>query len=172
MRADARRNRRRITDAALALLGERGPDVPMEDIARAAGVGVGTLYRHFPDRRALLEEVAAGTLRDILAFGRRQDAPDRDGWDALLRVVRHCAGLPLALVKTLAAEAAPPERLALQQEVTALLAGLAGRAQKEGALRADLTPDQVVEVVSALVCRPGARADDALAVVVLDGLRR
>src|SRR5918998_82358 len=55
LRADARRNRERLLDAALALFVESGPEVALEAVARGAGVGIGPLYRHFPTREALVE---------------------------------------------------------------------------------------------------------------------
>lgn len=59
MRADAQRNRQRITEHAAALLRASGADASMEQIALSAGVGVGTLYRHFPDKAALIDAIAA-----------------------------------------------------------------------------------------------------------------
>lgn len=55
MRADARRNRDRLLDVAVKAFSEDGPDVPLESIAKTAAVGIGTLYRHFPTREALVE---------------------------------------------------------------------------------------------------------------------
>ncbi|HEX9337537.1 MAG TPA: helix-turn-helix domain-containing protein [Pseudonocardiaceae bacterium] len=57
MRADARRNCQALLDAARELFGEKGPDAPLDEIAKRAGVGPGTLYRHFPNRDALIEAV-------------------------------------------------------------------------------------------------------------------
>ncbi|MFB4315581.1 TetR/AcrR family transcriptional regulator [Actinomadura sp. 21ATH] len=181
MRADARRNRERIVEAALRTFAERGPAASMEEIAQAAGVGVGTLYRHFPDRRALLEEIASEALERLIAFARTLTPPEgpdggagdgggTPGWDALLRLVDYSVAQPYALLKTVGQEAAavPPDRL---READALIAGIAERAQKEGTLRSDITPAEVVTIFGTAVCRPGARADDPLIRVTLDGLR-
>jgi AcrR family transcriptional regulator len=65
MRADARRNLDRILAAARDIFADHGPDAPLEEVARSAGVGIGTLYRRFPDRRSLQRAVAL----DILARG-------------------------------------------------------------------------------------------------------
>jgi AcrR family transcriptional regulator len=62
LRADARRNQERLLDAARELIAERGPQVPLDEVARAAGVGIGTLYRRFPDRDALLRAVVLDAL--------------------------------------------------------------------------------------------------------------
>ena len=63
MRADARRNRERILTAARALFASDAPEVQMDDIARRAGVGVGTVYRHFPDKEALMGELVRERFR-------------------------------------------------------------------------------------------------------------
>ena len=158
---------------ALDLFARRGPRVCMEDIARAAGLGVGTLYRHFPDRRALVEEIVTTTLRRLAEQIRLLSARDVSRWDVFAEVVAYSAEQPLALVKSILEEEAPvpPERHALQEEVNALLRKVVEQAQQEGTLRDDIAPGEVVDVFSTAVCRPGARADDAVARVVLDGLR-
>lgn len=158
-----------ILTTAVRVFAEHGPDAPMEEIAQAAGLGVGTLYRHFPDRRALLEEVAAGTLRDILAAERTAGGPG--GWDVLLYVIGHCATLPMSVAKSLVGTPLEhPELPGLVDEVDAMFARLAERAQEEGAMRTDLTPSEAVRVLSAVVCRAGP-PDAALTTVILDGLR-
>ncbi|WP_216896887.1 TetR/AcrR family transcriptional regulator [Nocardia alni] len=171
MRADARRNRSAITSAALRLAGERGDDVSMEDIAREAGVGVGTLYRHFPDRRALLEDIAVDTLQELLD-AIRAEVGRAPAWEALLRIVDHCVALPLSLTKSLiTGEPQRPELPELEAEVNALIVEIAAAAQREGDLRRDIPPAEVVGLLNVAVCRCGARADDHLTRVLLDGLR-
>ncbi|MBU3066944.1 TetR/AcrR family transcriptional regulator [Nocardia sp. NEAU-G5] len=171
MRADAQRNRSAITSAALRLAGERGEVVSMEEIAREAGVGVGTLYRHFPDRRALLEDIAVDSLRELVE-ATRAEVGRTPAWDALLRIVDHCVTLPLSLTKSLiTGEPERPELPELEAEVTALITEVAADAQRQGDLRADVPPTEVVRVLNAAVCRCGARSDDHLTRVILDGLR-
>ncbi len=172
MRADARRNREAISAAALDLFTERGVNTSMEDIARAAGLGVGTLYRHFPDRRALLEDIAVEGLRGYLEFAREAARRSEPRWRTLLGVVEYSVGLPLALIKSMSdAPSAGGERLSLQREVNAVLEELIAGAQAEGALRRDIPPAEVVGLLNVAVCRPGARADDHLTTVIIDGLR-
>lgn len=65
LRADARRNQERLLTAAVELFVDQGVDVPLETIARQAQVGIGTLYRHFPDRDALVREVALRAFRSV-----------------------------------------------------------------------------------------------------------
>jgi AcrR family transcriptional regulator len=171
VRADARRNRSAITSAALRLAGKLGEAVSMEDIAREAGVGVGTLYRHFPDRRALLEDIAVDTLRELLE-ATRAEVGRTPAWEALLRIVDHCVALPLPLTKSLiTGKPERPELPELEAEVNALIAEIAADAQREGDLRTDLPPTEVVRVLNVAVCRCGARADAHLTRVLLDGLR-
>ncbi|KAB8163800.1 TetR family transcriptional regulator [Streptomyces sp. 3MP-14] len=172
MRADARRNRERIVAGALDLFAARGPAVSMEDIAHAAGVAVGTLYRHFPHRNALVAQIAEGALTDLLAVTREVAAGDGTGWQHLDDIARHCAGLPLALVKTLMRELPGTEALErLNAESDASLTAIAARGQRDGSIRADLTPAEVLELFSMATCRAGAKAGDSVSTVILDGLR-
>ncbi|MCK9904230.1 TetR family transcriptional regulator [Parafrankia colletiae] len=169
MRSDARRNRELIVTTASTLLTRRGSAASMEEIARAAGLGVGTLYRHFPDRQALLVDVAAEALRTLLA---PEQAPAEDGWATLLRLVALCTDLPLAVIKDLTAGLPPPAHLQeLVTDFNALLAHVIARTQREGTLRSDIPPAEVIGILNVALCRPGARADDHLTTVLLDGLR-
>lgn len=172
MRADAKRNRERIVSCALGLFVERGPGVSMEEIARAADLGVGTLYRHFPDRRALVEEIATSSLRCLGVEIRKLREQEVPRWEVLTRVVAFCAGQPFALIKAVAdGDSMPQERLALQNEVDGLLRELMQDVQGEGSMRDDISPVEAVEILSTAVRRPGAREDDAVTRVMLDGLR-
>src|SRR6267154_2415401 len=75
MRADARRNRQRLIEAALAAFAEHGADdASLDQIARRAGVGIGTLYRHFPTRLALLEAVYRSQVEALCARAREYSA--------------------------------------------------------------------------------------------------
>lgn len=145
--------------------------VSMEEIAQEAGLGVGTLYRHFPDRRALVEDIAAGTLTALRDHVRARADEAVPRWEVLVGMVRYCAGQPLALI-TRFSDASPKSetRSRLVHEIDVLLADIVEQAQREGSVRGDLTPEQVVGLINVAVCRPGARADDPLATVILDGL--
>ncbi|GAA3682115.1 TetR/AcrR family transcriptional regulator [Nonomuraea antimicrobica] len=172
MRADARRNRERIIASALDLFASHGPGVSMEDIAQAAGLGVGTLYRHFPDRLALVTDVANSALTGLREHALTQAAEDIPRWEVLVRVVRHCAGQPFALITSLTGTPpATPGTQKLVGEVNALLADIVAQAQEEGTMRRDITPEQILGLVNVMVCRPGAQPDDPLTTVMLDGLR-
>jgi AcrR family transcriptional regulator len=84
MRADAVRNRNRLTAAAAALFAERGVDVPLDEVARRAGVSIGTLYNHFANRGALLDAVLPDRLAafDVLA---QAAAADPDVWHGFVQ---------------------------------------------------------------------------------------
>jgi AcrR family transcriptional regulator len=168
VRADARRNRELIVRAAIQVFTTAGECVSMEDIARAAGLGVGTLYRHFPDRRALLALISCDVASRLAAS--LENAPaDLPRWDVLLKYVREGVLEPFAMLKSVPVDdpiaAAPVTRLhnALHQVIKG--------AQDEGSVRADIDSAAVIELLSLVVCRPGASAEDPLAKVVLAGLR-
>jgi AcrR family transcriptional regulator len=184
LRADARRNRDQLVDAAGELFAERGPDVPMEEIARRAGLGVGTLYRRFPDRDALVRAVALTSFHRVVANARAA-AGEPDGWSGVTRFVRSSvADLRLAtwlsmwFARTWADLRLDPEQQELRAELLGLLDGLVRRAQQEGAMRPEVGVGDLA-VLLALVLRPLpgtlAAATDRLVerhvAVMLDGLR-
>ena len=88
LRADARRNRARIIDAARELFAGEQPNVQMDDVARHAGVGVGTVYRHFPDKDALMGELVR---ERFVLFNARLRAALTEERSGLLRGARRCA---------------------------------------------------------------------------------
>lgn len=172
MRSDARRNRELVLSAAVELFTEHGPAVSMEEIARSAGLGVGTLYRHFPDRQTLLEEIAADSLRRLHERSRELLDTAPSGWEALTGILEQCVELPLALTKSLSTTPLDkPELDALAAHSETLITQAVERAQHQGDLRQDLTPPQIADMLSVIVCRPGIRPDDPLITVFLDGLR-
>ncbi|MEV0263073.1 TetR/AcrR family transcriptional regulator [Streptomyces sp. NPDC050617] len=147
VRADARRNRERVLVAARAVFAEHGIDAPMATVARRAGVGVATLYRHFPTRDALVRgafaqqmEICARALTEALA------APDPwQGFQHLVETVcalqREERGFPAAFVAAFpdsTSEHAQSRRRAEREFMT-----LVRRAQASGALRADFHPSDL-----------------------------
>ncbi|MZD04384.1 TetR family transcriptional regulator, partial [Streptomyces sp. SID5785] len=152
-RADARRNRERVLAAARAVFAEHGIDAPMATVARRAGVGVATLYRHFPTRDVLVQgafeqqmRTCAGALTDALA--------DPDPWRGFRRLVETvCAlqreerGFPAAFM------AASPDTSAAHARARRRAEGelrtLVRRAQAAGALRADFEPSDLGVVLMA-----------------------
>ena len=184
LRADARRNRDQIMAAAKAVFAELGPDVPMEEIARRAGVGVGTLYRRFPDREALIRAVARENFGGVLDDARSATAEEPTAWDALVRLMGRSRDLRLSVRLAVLSPAAwvtirdDPETRQFRDGIMAVLDDLVRRAQAEGVLRADVGPGDVAALVSLLLRRVPADSDEMAElileralVLILDGLR-
>ena len=143
LRADARRNRERIVKAARAVFAQYGRDAQMDDVARKAKLGVGTLYRHFPTKEALLQALAQDKfdrLQRIACECLEQDDP----WAAFAGFVERAAdqmaadrALHQAVQQADAREAA--ERAGMRESLGALIA----RGQAAGVIRADLTVDDI-----------------------------
>jgi AcrR family transcriptional regulator len=178
-RADARRNRALLLEAAGAVFAARGVAASTEEVARAAGVGVGTLFRHFPTKEALLEAVyrvrmrrMADELRDLVTA----DDPGSALFGFLADAVAHSA-TKIAVADALAA-AGIDARTALAeegQELTGALAQLLVRAQEAGAVRPDVgLPELVALLVGASRAAEHAGTDAVrtrIIGVILDGLR-
>jgi AcrR family transcriptional regulator len=176
LRADARRNRERILEAARTVVAEQGVDAQMDDIARAAGVGVGTLYRHFPHKDALLGELIAAKFRAFIAHAEDALVAD-DPWDGFAGLLRANAELCASDAGVRAAMAAGPEawRLAEPELVRLLHLGdrIIRRAQEAGALRADFKVDEVPLVMCGVGATMSVPVYDwrRYLEIVLDGLR-
>ncbi|GLY93605.1 TetR family transcriptional regulator [Actinoplanes sp. NBRC 103695] len=167
LRADARRNREQIIEAARMMFIRIGTDVPMDEIARAAGVGIGTLYRRFPDRSELIKAVSLDNLQRMAEMARRleRDEPDPAvALDALLHSIRD---LYLSFVMTsvsAVAVRAIKDAPAIQEERDELLAvvsRLLRRCQEAGAVRPDIAAGDLVLMLAA-VSRLVPVADDEL----------
>jgi AcrR family transcriptional regulator len=147
LRADARRNRERILAAAREAFAEHGAEAQIDEVARRAGVGVGTVYRHFPTKEELLGELVAERFRAFAAAAREALDGDGDAWEAFAGVLRRNAemvardvGVQHALARSPEAwAAAEPERRALR----AVGAELVERAHAAGVLRPDFTVDDL-----------------------------
>ncbi|NEB75368.1 TetR/AcrR family transcriptional regulator [Streptomyces sp. SID14478] len=179
MRADARRNRQRIIEAARDVFTRHGVDVPMSAIARRARVGVATLYRRFPTRDDLVREVFAEQLEACTA-ALDEALDDPDPWRGFCHVIEKiCAlqaaerGFTAAFLHTFPDEAADHARRRRQGERA--FADLVGRAQRQGALRADFHPSDLTLLLlanGALAATPAPQAASARLVgLLLDALR-
>jgi len=184
MRADARRNRDRIVAAARDLFIERGADVPMEEVAHRAGVGVGTLYRRFGDRTALQRAVArdmAGRMRDLAESAL---AEEPDGWRALHRFAVRACTLRTGPLKSIidpelnAALRGDAELAALEKATFAAVAAIIERAKTERTLRRDVGDGDVIMLIGRLTCSPeqlppglADLAPARMVSIMLDGLR-
>src|SRR6266542_643375 len=87
LRADARRNRERVLTAAREVFAEQGRDAQMDDVARRAMVGVGTVYRHFPTKEALIDAIAAEAFERLLTAAQEQLARTDDPWDSFVQTL-------------------------------------------------------------------------------------
>lgn len=160
LRADARQNYARLVEAAAGAISELGPNVSLEEVAKRAGVGIGTLYRHFPNRQALLEAVYRDQVMVLSVRARELLAttPPAEAlllWlHALLTYNLTMRGLKEALM---AGEISPTtsECKAAMHEVGG---ELLARAQEVGAVRRDIEVTDLLRLVHsiALMVEPGA----------------
>jgi AcrR family transcriptional regulator len=98
LRADARRNRDQVLAAARDVFVEQGPDAPLDDVARHAGVGIATLYRRFPDREALMRAVALDVLSRTAAAALEAEAEESDAFKGLARYMHRALDLRISAV--------------------------------------------------------------------------
>ncbi len=152
LRADAERNRERIVNAAARLFAEQGLSVPLEDIARSAGVGVATLYRRFPTRTDLATAAFECNMSSYVEAVERALA-NPDPWDGFCALVFDlCAmqasdpGLRALLTTAFPASSVIEVRVA---ETVAKVEELIDRAQRQGALRPDIEVGDVVVMLLA-----------------------
>ena len=179
LRADAERNRRRILDAARRVFAQSGAEVGVDEVARAAGVGVGTVYRRFPTKEDLVLAVLHDGFERLLARLDAADAPDP--WEAF------------AATMTALAEHVGCDRslIAIMQEDPALLDAIAGdrrrvldrlapvliHAQEAGAVRADLVVEDLFPLAAIAARLPAWRLQQQPGLwrrylaVILDGVR-
>jgi AcrR family transcriptional regulator len=179
LRADARRNREKIVKAARAIVAEQGEAAQIDEVARKAGVGVGTVYRHFPNKDALMGELVRICAGECLVVARSL-ADAEDPWEGF-------AGMVRAACETSAADAASrrtwqvadDEALAYAAEVKAQLheaaSVLIDRAHAQGTLRADFTIDDMPALMqglgAAIEAMPETDRWRRLVEFALDGLR-
>jgi AcrR family transcriptional regulator len=174
LRSDAARSRGRILAAATGR--DRG-SLRLNDVARDAGVGVGTVYRHFPTVEALVEELTAGTVRRALDTAHAALADDDPGaafhafLSGMLDLLLDDEGLQQVL---LAVDTSSPGVRDAKAELTLAAATLLDRAQRAGTVRAELTLEQLMHLVCGFehAVRLGSPDDrGTVAAVLLAGLR-
>lgn len=171
-RADARRNYDALIETARVAFAELGPQAPLEEIARRAGVGIATLYRNFTTREELVEAVYLEEVEAVCRFA--DDVVDLDPWPALIawldRLVDYL-GTKRALIDALNRDS--PALQACRQSMFDAGEPLLDRAQESGVVRPDVAIDDVMRLVGAIT---GVQfSDDSqrnkVLAVALDGLR-
>jgi AcrR family transcriptional regulator len=175
-RADAQRNYDKVIGAAREAFAEGGPATSLEAIARRAGVGIGTLYRHFPTRQALLEAVYENEVDQLCRSA--GDFKDADPWDALEGWLRRFVGY-MATKQALAAELLDyvsrdaPLFMTCRTSIQAAGKPLLERAQRAGVVRPDADLAEIIQMVGGIAKIQGAEPEqiDRILGIALDGLR-
>jgi len=179
-RADARRNRKRILEAARELFAEHGFDAQVEQIAARAGVGVGTVYRHFPNKSDLLEALIHERFAGLAAAA-REGIAHPDPWAGFEGFMRYSAGVMAGDRALSEAMFERPETMRDGAEgagMPELLDELVSRAQASGELR----PEMIWQDVPGLICGLGRALSEGkigpqemswerYLAIILDGLR-
>jgi AcrR family transcriptional regulator len=140
-RSDALRNREQIIRAAVDLIVEQGSNVPLDTVAKRAGVGIATLYRHFPDRLVLLRQVALDVLTQAATTADKALAEEPDAFTALARYLHAALDLRVGVVIPVLAERVPmddAELVAARDRSQAALERLVRTAHEEESLRPDV----------------------------------
>jgi len=154
MRADAKKNYDHVLAVARAVVAEQGADASLRDVARRAGVGLGTLYRHFPTREALLDALLRASFDEMTAHAAALETSSsvEDAFLAWLRDCVACARECRGAVALMVAAMEDPESALHASCVTMRAAGtrLLTRAQAEGIARTDIDGADLFALVGAL----------------------
>jgi AcrR family transcriptional regulator len=178
-RVDALRNRERIVAAARDLFTEVGWQAPIDEVARRAGIGNATVYRHFPDRDALVLAVVRSVLKRSGDRAEAALAQGRDPFDALSRFVLGAADERIGAMCVMldgAFDPGDPEIKALEGRLNELVETMLARARRAGTLRADVDLSDIIVAVAQLT-RPlpdlvtVRRSSRRYLQLFLDGLR-
>ncbi|RNF78245.1 TetR/AcrR family transcriptional regulator [Streptomyces botrytidirepellens] len=182
LRADARQNVEQILQVAQDVFADLGYQASIAEVARRSGLGMGTIYRHFPNKTALVESIAIKVMRESLAQVQRALSEEPGSWTAFTRVLRHMVRLrsgQLFPVSRGRATEPGPELSSIRTELLAALEDLVARTQQAGVLRDDVNAFDVVLMLNSIPPRltdtedgsPTADLADRYTGVLLDGLR-
>jgi AcrR family transcriptional regulator len=178
-RADAARNRERVLEAAKAVFSAGGADASLEAVAKRAGVGIGTLYRHFPTREALFEAVYRREVQQLCELADRLKAEPKPV-EALRRWLRSnvefvATKKGMAAALALAVQGSSELHAYTLERLTAAVGALLERAVAAGEIRADIGPEDLLRAMvgmSLLHDQPGWQASVLRLVdIFVDGLR-
>jgi|GraSoiStandDraft_4_1057263.scaffolds.fasta_scaffold14970_5 AcrR family transcriptional regulator len=179
-RSDARRNRELVLVAARKEFAKHGLDVGMDQIARTAGVGVGTVYRHFPSKEQLLGALADERFAGFAeAAGQALENPD--AWNGFCELLRHCARVvdeDRAISEAMDQHADLCHASAEKTSLTELAGRLIANAQAQGAMRPDFSVDDIPSLMRGLARATAPQNDGPPAIsweryleIMLAGLR-
>ena len=179
LRADARRNQQAVIAAAKKLFADEGLDAQMPEVAKAAGVGVGTVYRHFPTKEALLAALVADRFAR-LADKAREGTAAHDAWEGLCQFIRFAAQIQAddrGLCEVMGSRPDLMEAAAIEVGLPELCEQLIERAQRSGELRKDLRWEDIPMIACGLgritqaPVGPAAGRWPRLVEIIIDGLR-
>lgn len=175
LRADARRNHERILKAARAVFADQGMQSQIDDVARRAKVGVGTLYRHFPTKEALVEALVRERFEELAGYA-REALEHEDAWEGFCELIwraaeRNAADLAFCEAVASTDQSRVVEEVGLARSTSALMQ----RAIAQGRMRADATEDDVPMLMcgasSVMRTSPAPGAWRRYLTLMLDGLR-
>jgi len=175
LRADARRNRERILKAARAVFADQGIEAQMDDVAKRAKVGVGTVYRHYPTKDVLLEAIVRERFEEIAGFA-REALENPDAWDGFCSLIwrsaeRNAVDRAFCEVVAFTDKGDIVEETGLARSLETLM----DRAKAQGKLRADATemdiPILMAGAGSVMRIHPEAAVWHRYLTIMLDGLR-
>jgi AcrR family transcriptional regulator len=179
-RADALRNRVRVLEAAEAAFSAEGLSVPIDEIARRAGVGAGTVYRHFPTKEALFEAIIVGHVERLVDEARSLSSAENPGraffefWTRMVEEGAAKKDLHDALAG--AGMAVRSASIGIVEDLRSAMGELLTRAQEAGAVRDDVAIGELMVLLASTSLAMKLRSDDAalpghLAAIICDGLR-
>jgi len=176
-RADARRNRELLIEAARTVFSTQGAGAPMEAIAKQAGVGVGTLYRHFPNRLDLVEAVYESDVQELAATARRVVAELEPGaavdafFDAFVRYAQTKQALLGELQQSF--EKHPDLRSRCREQIESSFDMVIEQAKQAGAIRNDISGSDVMQLTAPVCTNSSISAEQSQRLIgmILDGLR-
>mgnify|MGYP001362517916 CR=1 FL=1 len=180
LRVDAERNRQRLLEVAEAVFANEGLEVPIDEIARRAGLGVGTLYRHFPTKEALFAAIVIGRLQRVIeeAHGRTQAPDPAEAFFGFVAYLAEESAKKKDFLHALASSGFDVRRAMgdVKAELSRVMGKILKRAQDAGAVRKDVDASEVLALVAATSSSierlgPGARRQQRLVGILCDGLR-
>ncbi len=175
LRADARRNRERILKAARAVFADQGIEAQIDDVAKRAKVGVGTVYRHFPTKEALLDAVVRERFEEIAGYA-EEALLDEDAWKGFCGLIwraaeRNAVDRAFCEVVAFTDQSRIVEETGLARSIDTLM----DRAKAQGELRADATqmdiPIMMAGCGSVMRIHPSSEFWRRYVTIMLDGLR-